>query len=486
MTVQRKWIFRVLSITLGLSVFAVFEGICRVVGWGSSASLPAAFDEFAAVRPLFQYSDTDRLWQIADNRREFFAADSFAGEKSPTGFRVFVFGGSTVQGRPFSVPTSFASFLEIALHNLNPHIDWEVVNCGGISYASYRLLPIMEECVNHQPDLYIVCTGHNEFLECVTYNEVRQSAAAVKQGYALFSRLNSFRLFAEAFRSGVENATRPEKRSTAKLSTEVDAILDHSGGLELYTRSRLQRAQVVTAFADNVQRMVAIASAGNVPLLLIRPPSNLRDCPPFKSQYSDRTDESTQRSIIRDLRSANTDSAAPAGTVVTALTATVQRDRQFALSWYQLGQALLAAGRPDEAKTALQRARDEDVCPLRMTTELELTFHRIARQTQTPILDAHTLLESDCKDGIAGNAVLVDHVHPSFSSNQKIAIAIVRTLLDLNVIAESDTNWEGAASVDFRKHLQSLDNLYYLKGRRTLETLRAWAAGRAEEPPLKP
>src|SRR5258706_16184905 len=51
------------------------------------------------------------------------------------------------------------------------------VNCGGVSYASYRLAPIVREVLNYQPDLVIVATGENEFLEDRTYHSVKSRSA---------------------------------------------------------------------------------------------------------------------------------------------------------------------------------------------------------------------------------------------------------------------------------------------------------------------
>ena len=163
MRTKRKILFRLSAVLLGLSVFVLFELVCRLAGWGADSTANDAFSEFASVRPLFVRDADDARFVVAENRRGFFAEDSFPVEKTQK--RVFVLGGSTVQGRPFSIPTSFATFLEIGLNHTDPDHDWKVINCGGISYASYRLLPIMEECMQYEPDLFIVCTGHNEFLE---------------------------------------------------------------------------------------------------------------------------------------------------------------------------------------------------------------------------------------------------------------------------------------------------------------------------------
>lgn len=49
------------------------------------------------------------------------------------------------------------------------HTVWEVINAGGVSYASYRVAALMEELTQYQPDLFVIFSAHNEFLERRTY-----------------------------------------------------------------------------------------------------------------------------------------------------------------------------------------------------------------------------------------------------------------------------------------------------------------------------
>ena len=54
----------------------------------------------------------------------------------------------------------------------DPTPHWEVINAGLLSYGSYRVAMVMEELITYEPDLFIVYTGHNEFLERRTYKEI--------------------------------------------------------------------------------------------------------------------------------------------------------------------------------------------------------------------------------------------------------------------------------------------------------------------------
>jgi hypothetical protein len=483
---SRFILFRLAAVLLGLSVFPLLELACRVIR-PETVAPPNAWQQFSGTQPLFELSPDGQHYTVAQNRRQFFAEDQFAAQKPDKGRRVFIFGGSTVQGRPFSIPTSFGTFLKISLQQAAPETQWEVVNCGGISYASYRLLPLMQECLEYQPDLFVVCMGHNEFLEFVTYNRIITAAPAVRQGRHWLDQWRCFQLLRSLFVAsppGVQSAGQQSNSPpAAMLPTEVDALLDYQGGFAEFRRAALHREAIVAAFQANLERMVQLSSGGGVPLLLMLPPSNFSDCPPFKSEFNSTTDLKTQQQVTENLQRARELMAQDVSASLQLLQDTVRMDPAFAFTWYQLGQAQLLASQFDQAKQALQRARDEDVCPLRMTTDLQSVMLNVVQDCDLPFLNVQQFLEDQSRHGILGDLVLVDHIHPSFGSHQKIAFRLVSMVSEiLHVPLTSD--WQPTAQQAVDQHLQSLDDMYFLKGRRALENLEAWTQGRVDGPVL--
>lgn len=487
---SRQTAFRLAAILLALSCFPLFELVCIVAGWGDLSVSDDPFVGFASIRPLFERTADGQHFHTSPARRGFFEEDSFLVRKPPEEFRIFVFGGSTVQGNPFSIETSFTRFLQLALTEADPSRSWEVVNCGGISYATYRLLPLMQECLTYRPDLYIVCAGHNEFLEDVSYASVRDTSTALTRTYAAASRFRSFRLLQRLIHwRPSPDSNRPAAAALNDgqrpvLPPEVDALLDHTGGLEAYRRDDVHARQVAQHFRSNLLRMMTLCRQHELPLLLIQPPTNLSDCPPFKAEFSDTVSVATVDEIRRLLDQASTVVATSPATAVPHLEEATRRDPRFAWSWYQLGHALLASTRFDEARRAFIRARDEDICPLRMTTPLEQAMQAVAAETGIPFLNAAEILQQECPQEILSDHILVDHIHPSFGGHQIIAVRIVQWMLQQNLATQEVLDWEVSSRRRFEQHVQSLDNMYFLKGRRRLQDLQGWAAGRSEGPPL--
>src|SRR5690606_15683925 len=107
---------------------------------------------------------------------------------------------------------------------------------------------------------------------------------------------------------------------------------------------------------------------------------------------------------------------------------------------YDLGKSWQAAGRPDQARPWLVRARDCDVVPLRMISPLQAAMRRVAEETGTPRLDAHALLEAGTPQRILDDSLLVDHIHPGFAGHQQIADALVE-LMAREGLASPSPGW---------------------------------------------
>lgn len=472
--------FRAVSILIGLSPLVVCEGVLRLTGLGDVSKAEDPYIGFVDVQPLFVHDpETDRF--EIHPRRELFQPASFAASKSDREFRIFCLGGSTVQGRPYGIETAFSSWLALGLDAVFPDRDWEVVNCGGISYASYRLVPIMQEVLHYKPDLFILYSGHNEFLEDRTYRAVKETPAWVVRTHRWLSPLHSYQLIRSCFIKEAPVAASGSTKSRTVLAQEVEALLDYRGGLDAYKRDNEWRVGVARHYEFNVRRMISIANKAGVPVVLVNPVSNLKDTPPFKVLHREGITKPDQ-----DRFDAYRNEAGSLGRTaaqrIESLQSAIEIDDQHAGVHFELGKTLEASYAFDLAKRAYLRAKEEDICPLRMTESLHAALARVALETSTPWLDARALFEGWTEDGIPGNEWLVDHVHPSVRGHQRLAEAlctIVAPLLGVVLPA----GWESEMPSRYRDHLGGLPTDYYVKGRQQLEGLRMWSQGRSLKAP---
>lgn len=463
---------------LGVSLLLAAEIILRVAGIGR-VSHEDPFVGFKGVNPLFRLSADGSRLEVAEAKLKFFSPESFPATKADNTFRIFSLGGSTVKGRPYSKETSFSTWLGLALEAAAPRRNWESINCGGISYASYRLVHIMRECLNHSPDLFVICTGHNEFLEDRTYAGIKDipTPLVVSQNWA--SRLHLYR--------GLQSLFAPKSDADTnryEMSAEVQALLDYRGGLEVYDRNEDWRADVVRHFEHNLRTMIAMARAAGVPVILVRPPNNLRNCPPFKSQH--QNDLGLDQVLVweSEIETAQTYYQTDLKLAVKHLQNALTIDSRYASTHYGLGKCYELLGQRAEAMKAFERAIEEDICPLRMIKPLIVAMNRVAADTHTPLIDAHRLLEKNSRFQILGNDQLVDHIHPSIDGHKIIADAILRQIAKEKRIHPVD-GWEKQRDEKYQKHFATLDAAYFAAARRALHGLNEWAAGRAEGMPIE-
>src|SRR5687768_4234491 len=240
---RRLWLFRLLAVLLSLSPLLILEIALRVAGAGKATSGNDPFVGFSEIHPLFVLNESAGRYEIAKSRLTHFQPDSFAAKKDQNEFRVFVLGGSTVQGRPWSIETSFTTWLELHLNAADSSRSYDVVNCGGVSYASYRLVPILQEVLQHQPDLILFCEGHNEFLEDRSYAPIKAQPAALTWTQRQASRLHTYNLLRESvLRAGDSHAANQDR---PLLGPEVDARLDWKEGMAEYHRDPKWQRDVI-------------------------------------------------------------------------------------------------------------------------------------------------------------------------------------------------------------------------------------------------
>ena len=140
---RRRRLFRLVAITLALLPWLVAEVVLQVAGWPPRNELQDPFIGFDAERPLFELAEDGTRYQTAQERQVYFRPDSFPSEKSPKEFRVFVIGGSTVQGRPYASETAFSSWLRLALQEAD---ETSSLHGGQLWWCFLRGVPPGSDC----------------------------------------------------------------------------------------------------------------------------------------------------------------------------------------------------------------------------------------------------------------------------------------------------------------------------------------------------
>jgi tetratricopeptide (TPR) repeat protein len=491
---NRRLLFKLVTLVgAPLLVLLVAELLLLSLGYRTTSDHEDPFLGFQSVSPLFEMkrsASAPNGWVYATRQSKlpWFNHQELSAEKADNGYRIFSFGGSTTFGRPYEYDTAFSNWLQILLNSSDPSTSYQVVNVGGVSYASYRVINLMREMFSYEPDLFLVYTGHNEFLEERTYSAILEEPPAVTR---LRTHLHRSRTYSLA-RSGwlrVQGQRREQADQRFQMSGEVTAILDQTFGLEHYQRDPDKRTAIESHFRLNLETMVDMAEDHRVRLIFVVPPSNERDFSPFKSQschsligqrrarWSQFYDEGRSRLDLGDY-----------GAALDALQRAVGLDVCHADLRYRLGQAYFALGRNEEAKREFRQALDSDVAPLRATSQIQEIVREVAGRRNVPVVDLVALLESEVRGTsnhtVVGREAFLDHAHPTIRVHQKLAEELAETLFRLNWVEPEGSLRQVRRSALYDSVMMTLDSSYYATRDLNLAKVLSWLGKDREAAPF--
>jgi tetratricopeptide (TPR) repeat protein len=457
----KRIVFAAVACALSL---ALIEGLLAALGIRPIVETEDPYVGFAGGQPLFVPAEAGGR-ETAPAKQRLFNRQRFAEPKPPGTFRIFTLGGSTTYGHPFHDETSFSGWLRAYLTTAAPTQRWEVINCGGISYASYRVAELMKELSGYQPDLFIAYTGHNEFLEERTYADLRDQSPLRRR---LEGAAQHTRLYAALRRALPRNAAAAAAGGKSTLAAEVSTVLDTSVGPAAYHRDDAQRDHVVAHYAHNLGRMHDLARRAGAGLLLVTPAASLRDCSPFKSESTPGLAEADRQEAAERRARGTLDDLARAA----------QLDPRHAGGRYALAEALFAAGRYEEARPHYEAARDEDIVPVRAIGPLLDAMRKVARERKLPLLDfaaiVDTLARAATPAPLPGAELFLDHVHPTIEANRALARRLLNQIAPTAALTPAvETACSNAVYAVVDHHEQGI-------GLRNVAKVLSWA-GKSQE-----
>jgi tetratricopeptide (TPR) repeat protein len=475
---------KVLRVAFGILIAAVLLSLVEIGLWISGYLGPSSFEDpylgFEEIYPLFgvkEISDGDTIYATNPNKLKLFNHQEFTLPKPPGQFRIFCFGGSTTYGRPFKAQTAYPHWLEILLNAMDPTRHYEVINAGGISYASYRIVNLVTESLQYEPDLIIIHTGHNEFLERRTYEEILERSQTLRVVSKNLSRLKLYDLLRQVVQWFGGNSEISDK---PLLPEEVNTILEHSAGLDFYSRKLNQKQQTFSHYRDNLTRMVQIAMNRDVPIVFVNMVSNLADFSPFKSEHRD--DLTTEEFLAWDgyyREGSNLLKKRDVERSYRHFREAWKIDPHFANLCFLMGRTSLALGRVNEAHDYFFNARDEDICPLRAPGAVNEIIYTVGEEMYVPVIDlTGPFIERNTElagHKILGNALFFDHLHPTIEGHQLIGNQLARSVIQMGITRLSE-EWDPEDTRDkFDEVLNSLDNRYFADGNLNLGKVLMWA-----------
>ena len=471
-----------IPVTTGIFLFFLLESILRVFDYPDNSLSEDPFIGFTELYPLYELEegkDGKKYYITSKKKEKFFNKQRFSAVKGENEFRIFSFGGSSTHGRPFNAETAFPRFIEAGLSLIDPEKDYKVINSGGISYASYRVASLMMEMLEYKPDLFIVYSGHNEFLEERTYSHLKNISDFRKKVQFYLNQLNIYRIIRKYVlitKDKMGLGVQGIKTEKGLLPPEVDVILDRKDGIDLYTHDFSSKDEIFEHFEYNLKRMADIASSAGIPIIFMTLPSNIKDFSPFKTEVSYSLSEKKKR-VLENIKfeSEHLFSEGTLNQAFKEVEKGLEIDPNFSSLLYLKGKILLNKGMRKEARRAFILARDTDMVPLRATTRINNIIRDVAEEEGTGFVDIERIFEKKSEDGISGNDLFIDHCHPTIDGHMIIAESLLDYMLKNGIAGGYKPYSRDKILAGYKEIVSSLPDSYFSKGIGNVGRVLNWA-----------
>jgi tetratricopeptide (TPR) repeat protein len=434
----RRIASRLTALGLGVGLIVVAELLLRQCPVGDPSSAPDPFAGFSSSVPVFERAQRDDgvpVFRIASARAPRLSAEAaredgheFLVHAPPAGVRIFVVGESSAAGVPYPGRYAFSSWIRSRLQAALPQVPIEVVNASFSGYSSRRLLLVARAIVEHEPDAVVLYLGHNEWAESRYYQHLIDLDPRI---FRVWEWTASTRLYGLTARllSIPRQRAGPEIHEVdfdpTRNSLEMFAVLRERAG-ESQLPSDREWAYRDLLYEHNLQEMGRLfRAAGALPIFLTLS-QNFADWPPGASSHA--TAASAQELAEWERLRRRGDERAAARRCVEALDLyrqALEIDGSHADLHYRVASCHRELQQFEEARRHYRLASDLDRVPHGAPTGFNEIIRGVARRLDAPVVDVDAALASQSRDGLVGDDLFVDFIHPNLRAHQAIAAAVV-------------------------------------------------------------
>ena len=343
--------------------------------------------------------------------------------KPPGTVRIVVLGGSAAMGIP-DAAYSVVRVLQAMLEEMAPSVHIEVVNAAMTAINSHVVRDIASECRDLDPDLLVVYMGNNEVVGPF-------GPGTVFSGLSRSLEMVRLSVWVRRFRLG-QLIDRLVSRIGAAGPAKWRGMEMFVGHTVAESDPRLEA--VYDEFAANLTDILSTARRAGAGVVVSTVASNLADCPPFASLHREglaasdlgRWQDAFNRgeTLLREGKAAD---------ALAALEEARAIDDEPASLHYRLAQALLAAGRAEDARREFVRSRDLDALRFRADSRINDVIREVAGRFSSEgvrLVDADRVLADapESRDGILGDGLFWEHVHYRVIGEYRLAAALLPAL----------------------------------------------------------
>ncbi len=438
---------KLLLVFFSISLFFISgELIARVLKYGEKDAKEDIFFDYPLSYNFFRRKTLPDGQRVLFGYREGVDKREFPEKKAKDIYRIFCLGDSTVRGGLIS-ELSFYKFLNVMLNDILKEKKIEVLTAGVGGFDSSRTLEMLLEILNYSPDLVIVYSSNNEYY----HQNIPPGDTWILGLERLLSR-SRFYFFL--------------KRNIVFIRKKL-----MNGN---FRPIRLTPYNLERKYERNLNEMIRRAINRNVKVILCTIPTNLKDQPPLKSEFYEDLDEETRRKRdyflnkgIEFVRKRNYLLA------LSLLKKSVSLDSNNAMDYYYMAKACEGLKKYREAKVNYQMACDLDGNKQRVWSTLNQIVRDTSIKHKVPLVDLILAFEGESTNGLVGDNLIIDPVHPLPTGHWLIAKEICNVLYKNEFIApKSKWRWDSMRTkeeyedllVSFSSYNRALSCAYFYTG----------------------
>ncbi len=316
--------------------------------------------------------------------------DLFDIKKKPGAIRVFVLGGSSAAGYPFSPNGSLAKYVRKRLELVYPYKQIEVINCAMTAINSYALLDILPGILEQEPDIILIYAGHNEYYGALGAGslETLGNSRGLVNFMLSINHYKTIQLIRNGIQAVVQLFSSNEKR-TGTLMSRMAKEQTIELNSETYNTGLKQ-------FEGNLRDILKLTKQKNVKVILSDLSSNLKDQKPFIS---------------------------------VDIPAVQSADLAF-----EKANDVLEFGHQEEALQYFYEAKDLDGLRFRAPSKINSIIYDLATEFSYPVIKTDSTFNAISPKGIVGENLMTDHLHPTLEGYQIIGKLFFDEMLNQNYL----------------------------------------------------
>lgn len=408
---NRGILYKLIALSIPFIIIFVLEVTLRFANYGEDYQLFHRIPEKDKPDYLVMNKDLAKKYFKDNNLKSDNQSDLFLKEKPDNTFRVFVQGASTVVGFPFYRSGSFPRMLKHRLSLTFPKKNIEVINTGMTAVNSYTLWDLTEAIIQQQPDLIIIYTGHNEYYGAFGVGSAISSnshAMAIKS-YLKLKKLRIFQLFENTFnRLFPSRIQLPSNRTTTlmEVMAKEQSIPYNS---EVFNEG-------ISQFKNNLNDILSKYKKHKIPVILSTVVSNEKDVIPFISDTISNLEK-----FVEDVKSEK-----PEAKVIA---------QNNAHAAYHLGSFYYEINL-DTSKKYLHLAKELDLLRFRAPQKINDIIVELSHKYNVSLVDMKSVFEAHSQNGIVGNNLMTEHVHPNIEGQFLMADAFYEKIKELDILQD--------------------------------------------------